>query len=104
MPHKCTNCGFIDPDDAPELDPVQELAGTFAEECARSGYVMTGQRLSEIDAAKILRVRKRYLAGQRINGNGPAFCSLPVGGSRYSYELTSLAEWQLSRTTGEEWD
>jgi len=103
MEHKCPCCGhrFADPDADP--DPVEELAASFAAECARRDYVVTDGRVSECVAAALLGIRKKFLARLRSVNNGPPYFNLPVDGSRYSYELKSLAKWRHFQKTGEEW-
>jgi len=104
MIHECPCCGhrFDDADAAP--DPAEELASQFAVICAQNDYVVTDGRVSECDAASLLGIRKKFLAHLRSVNNGPPYLSLPIDGSRYSYEMKSLAKWKVFQKTGEEWD
>jgi len=104
MIHECPCCGhrFADPVAAPA--PEEKLVTQFAAICAQNDYVVIDGRVSECDAALLLGIRKKMLARLRSVNNGPPFLSLPVDGSRYSYELKSLAKWRHFQKTGEEWD
>ncbi|WP_140806419.1 hypothetical protein [Rhodanobacter glycinis] len=104
MINKCPCCGhrFADPDAAPDL--VEELTSQFAAICAQNDYAITDGRVSEVVAAALLGIRKKKLAMLRSVNNGPPYFNLPVDGSRYSYELKSLAKWKHFQKTGEEWD
>jgi hypothetical protein len=44
------------------------------------------------------------LAELRKRGCGPVVSTLPVDGSRFSYELDALARFKSAHRSGDEWD
>ncbi|CAM5567317.1 hypothetical protein [Rhodanobacter lindaniclasticus] len=101
---KCPNCGSeFDPDATPEADPVDELAASFAAECAAKGYTVRAGKVSETVAAKLLAYEKRAFAKLRKSGNGPAYYYFTITGSTYAYTLKELAAYQFAQQIGESW-
>ncbi len=92
----CPNCGE-------ELWPVTDQVAAWTTQCAESDLPLIAGRVSERTAALLLGVSERKMAELRKRGCGPVVTTLPVAGSRYSYDLTALARFVAAHQTGEEW-
>lgn len=101
--HTCPacRCHFTD-DEERDVQLAARVAG-LESECAYRGYPLASGRVSEADAAKLLGMAPRTLAGKRKAGSGPRAHHLPVSGSRWSYSLTELAAWEAAHQEGESW-
>jgi hypothetical protein len=97
--HTCPRCRFEFRDEDAEL--AQQIAAWEAE-CANKRYPIASGRVSEEHAALLLGMAPKTLAGYRKkSGKGPRAHHLPVNGSRWSYSLVELAEWQAAHQQDE---
>lgn len=99
--HTCPRCRFEFHDEDAELDA---RVVTLEAECAAKGYPIASGRVSEENAAKLLGMAPRTLAGKRNArpSTGPRAHHLTVNGSRWSYSLTELAAWEAAHQEKED--
>lgn len=67
-------------------------------------WPVRANRVDERTAAELLGVSPRTLAELRKRGCGPVVSTLPVDGSRFSYELDALARFKSAHRAGDDWD
>lgn len=98
--HTCPKCRFEFRDEDAEL--AQQIAAWEAD-CANKGYPIASGRVSEEHAAMLLGMAPTTLASKRKArpSTGPRAHRLPVNGSRWSYSLAELAEWQAAQQQDE---
>lgn len=73
-------------------------------ECAENRWTVKANRVDERTAAELLGVSQRMLVELRKRGCGPVVSTLPVAGSRFSYELDALARFKTAHRSGDDWD
>lgn len=92
----CCSCGAINHADT--------LVARWLEQCRNQGWTVKAGRVTEATAALLLGISARQLAELRKRDSGPVVSTLPVAGSRYSYELEALASFKEAQRMGEDWD
>jgi hypothetical protein len=92
----CCSCGAINHADT--------IVARWLEQCRNQGWTVKAGRVTEATAAMLLGISARQLAELRKRDCGPVVSTLPVSGSRYSYELEELASFKEAQRMGEDWD
>ncbi|HRQ66880.1 MAG TPA: hypothetical protein PKZ76_18780 [Xanthomonadaceae bacterium] len=81
---------------------ISQTAQALREVIEAEALGMTAdQRVSEVDAARLLGVSAGGLKNMRHEGNGPPAYRAAVKGCRVSYRIADLARWIESRR--EDW-
>ena len=97
MSQFCPHCGGTVAGD-------QDQVAAWQLECAEKRWVVKAGRVDEKTAAELLGVSQRKLAELRKHGSGPVVSTLPVAGSRFSYELLALSQFKSAHRSGDAWD
>lgn len=97
MSQFCPHCGGTVAGD-------QDQVAAWRIECAERRLVVRADRVDEKTAAELLGVSQRKLAELRKHGSGPVVSTLPVAGSRFSYELLALSQFKSAHRSGDAWD
>lgn len=97
MSQFCPHCGGTV---AGDLDQV----AAWRLEIAERRLIVRANRVDERTAADLLGVSQRKLAELRKRGCGPVVSTLPVAGSRFSYELLALSQFKSAHRSGDAWD
>lgn len=93
----CPHCGGV-------VSGDRDQVAAWQLECFEKSWRVKANRVDEKTAADLLGVSQRKLAELRKRGCGPVVSTLPVDGSRFSYELDSLARFKSAHRSGDEWD
>lgn len=92
----CPHCGG-------EIWGSEDQIVAWRTECTAKDWPIKAGRVSETTASALLGISVRKLAELRKHGSGPVVSSLPVAGSRYSYDLKELAQFKEAMKSGEAW-
>lgn len=93
----CPHCGGL-------IQGSEDQVARWRTDCIESDLPIIGGRVSEATAAQLLGVSVKWLSRKRKYGSGPQWSSIPVAGSRISYELHALSVFADAHTSGEAWE
>jgi hypothetical protein len=97
MSQICRHCGGLVAGD-------HDQVAAWRIEIAERRLIVRANRVDEKTAADLLGISQRKLAELRKRGCGPVVSTLPVAGSRFSYELLALSQFKSAHRSGDEWD
>ena len=94
----CPHCGG-------EIRGSEDRIARWRTDCTTDeDLVIVRDRVPPATAASLCGVSMKWLSRHRERGTGPRWASIPVAGSRISYELADLVAFYEAHVHGERWE